>query len=331
MKYELNLQKFAGEEGAAAPEAAGAETAAAVNTEPEAPINAGDTMADGSTVKNAQVAAALNRQMRKHPELRNVYGKGQPAPTQQTVEQAPAEKTVDERWEELKKGEFAEPYGRDVQAAIRDRFKNQADVSAQLNALEPMLKVLRERAGVESNEELIHHVMDDDSLYEDAANEAGMTVPAYREFMQMKEERDEANAQREESMRNAMLQQHYAGLQQQAEAMKKIYPNFDLNAELQNEKFFRMTSPEGGLSVEDAFFAIHHKELAPQMMAYGMERAQEQMGQTIQAQRKRPAEGAMRQQGQLTGQMKLDPRQLTRQERAEIKRQVRLGRRVSFD
>ena len=330
MKYELNLQKFAGEEGAAAPEAAGAETAAAVNTEPGAPINAGDTMADGSTVKNAQVAAALNRQMRKHPELRNVYGKGQPA-QQQTVEQVPAEKTVEERWEELKRGEFAESYGRDVQAAIRDRFKNQADVSAQLNALEPMLQVLRERAGVESNEDLIHHVMDDDSLYEEAASEAGMTVPAYRQFMQMKEERDAAEAQREESLRDAMLQQHFAGLQQQAEAMKKIYPNFDLNAELQNEKFFRMTSPEGGLSVEDAFFAIHHKELAPQMMAYGMERAKEQMGQTIQAQRKRPAEGAMRQQGQLAGQVKLDPRQLTKQERAEIKRQVRLGKRVSFD
>lgn len=330
MKHELNLQKFAGDEGAAATEAAGAETAAAVNTEPGAPINAGDTMADGSTVKNAQVAAALNRQMRKHPELRNVYGKGQPA-QQQTVEQVPAEKTVEERWEELKKGEFAEPYGRDVQAAIRDRFKNQADVSAQLNALEPVLKVLRERAGVESNEDLIHYVMDDDSLYEEAASEAGMTVPAYRQFMQMKEERDAAEAQREESLRDAMLQQHFAGLQQQAEAMKKIYPNFDLNAELQNEKFFRMTSPEGGLSVEDAFFAIHHKELAPQMMAYGMERAKEQMGQTIQAQRKRPAEGAMRQQGQLAGQVKLDPRQLTKQERAEIKRQVRLGKRVSFD
>ena len=93
----------------------------------------------------------------------------------------------------------------------------------------------------------------------------------------------------------------------------------------------RLTSPEGGLSVEDAFFAVHHRELAPQMMAYGMERAKQQLGQTIQAQRKRPAEGAMRAQGQPAGEMHIDPRQLTKQERAEIKRQVRMGRRVSFD
>ena len=67
------------------------------------------------------------------------------------------------------------------------------------------------------------------------------------------------------------------------------------------------------------------------MMAYGMQRAKQQMGQTLQAQRNRPAEGAMRAQGLPAAAMKIDPRQMTKQEREEIKRQVRLGRRVSFD
>ena len=330
MKYQLDLQRFAGEEGAAAPEAAGAETAAAEISEPAGPVNPGDTLADGTTVKNAQVAAALEKQMRKHPELRQVYGRGQ-AVQPQAEEPAPAEKTIDERWEEIKKGEFAEAYGRDVQNAIRDRFKNQQDVTAQMKALEPMLKVLRDRAGVESNEDLIKQVMDDDSLYEEAASEAGMTIPAYREFMQVKAERDEMQARQQESLRDAQLREHFSNLQRQAEELKQTYPGFDLMKELQDEKFMRMTSPEGGLSVEDAFFAIHHRELAPQMMAYGMERAKQQLGQTIQAQRKRPAEGAMRGPGQPAGEIHLDPRGLTKAERAEIKRQVRMGKRVSFD
>ena len=332
MKFMLNLQRFT-ETGPAeaAPVSEGAETATAAESAPADPvITAGSTLPDGTKVQSAQVAAALQKQMRRHPELRGVYGQARQQEQPAAAEES-AEKTIQERWEEVKKGEFAELYGQDVQSAIRDRFKNQADVSAQLNALEPMLKVLRDRAGVESNEALIHHVMDDDSLYEEAASEAGMTVAAYRQFMELKAQRDEMEKREQESIHDQRMRQHYGKLQQQAEDLKQKYPEFDLQKELGNKEFFRLTSPDVGISVEDAYFAIHHRELAPQMMAYGMERAKQQMGQTIQAQRSRPAEGAMRAQGQGPAELKIDPRNMTKAERAEIKRQVRLGRRVSFD
>ena len=338
MKFRLDLQLFAEQAGPAAgavsagdsagvPAGGGAETAAA---EPNpAPASVGDTLADGSTVKDARVAAALNKQMRKHPELRAVYGQAAQQSAQAT--EAPAEKTAEERWEEAKKGEFAEFYGRDVQSAIKDRFKNQQDIGQQLSALEPMLKVLRDRAGVESNEALIKTVMDDDSLYEEEASARGMTIPAYKEFMSMQQQLQETQQREEQSIREQQIREHFGKLQQQAEAMRQMYPDFDLQAELQNPNFLRLTSPEVGVSVEDAYYAIHHKELAPQMMAYGMQRAKEQMGQTLQAQRQRPAEGAMRNQGQPAAEVRLDPRNLTRKERAEIKRQIMLGKRVSFD
>ena len=329
IEIKLNLQRFAGEGAEAAP-AAGAETAAAETAAPaETPISAGDTLPDGTRVQNARVAAALEKQMKRHPELRGVYGQ---APKQQPEQSAePAEKTIQERWEEAKKGEFAELYGQDVQNAVRDRFKNQQDTSAQLNALEPMLKVLRERAGVESNDDLIRHVMDDDSLYEEEADAAGMTVSAYRTFKQLEQQNAEMRAREEQSLQDQMFREHFGKLVQQAEAMKQQFPNFDLQEELKNQKFFQLTSPDVGVSVEDAYFAVHHKELGPQMMAYGMERAKQQMGQTLQAQRNRPAEGAMKGQGQPAAALRVDPRNMTRAERNEIKRQVRMGKRVSFD
>lgn len=331
---KLNLQLFAEEGAQAAPEAAAAETAAAV-TEPAAAepsrVTAGEQLPDGTTVKNAQVAAALEKQMKRHPELRNVYGKGQPAQAQPAMNAEPAEKTIEQRWDEAKKGEFADLYGRDVQNAIRDRFKNQANTSEELNKLEPMLKVLRERAGVENNDELIKQVMDDDSIYEEEANARGMTIPAYREFLQTQEKLQQLQQAEAQRMESARFQQHFAKLKEQAEAMKQLYPDFNLDKELQNKDFLRLTSPNVGISVEDAYYAVHHRELAPQMMAYGMQRAKQQMGQTLQAQRNRPAEGAMKAQGQPAAEMKIDPRNMTRKEREEIKRQVRLGRRVSFD
>ena len=331
--FKLDLQLFAGEEGAAGAETAAAETAtAAEQAAPEtAPVQAGDTLPDGTQVQNARVAAALDKQMQRHPELRQVYGKGRPVQQAQAGNNAPAEMSAEDRWNEAKKGEFAEFYGRDVQAAIRDRFKNAQDQQEQLDRLEPMLAVLRERAGVESNDDLIAQVLDDDSLYEEAANEAGMTTEAYKEFAKAQaqiEQYQQAEAEREENQR---IYNHFGYLQQQAEAMRQMYPDFNLEKELQNPQFLRLTSPDVNISVEDAYYAVHHKELAPQMMAYGMQRARTQMGQTLQAQRTRPVEGAMSAQGQPAAEVKIDPRHMTRAEREEIKRQVRLGRRVSFD
>lgn len=331
--FRLNLQMFTEGGGeaapaapeAAAPEAAGAETAAAEAGQP-AQIRPGDTLPNGQKA-SAQVAAAMTRQMKKHPELQKVYGQNQ----QQEQQAAPAEKTIEQRWDEIKKGEFKELYGKDVQDAVKSRFKNQQDTSGELSKLEPMLKVLRERAGVGSNDELISHVMDDPSLYEEAASEAGMTVDAYRKFMDIKAERDRMAEEQQQSIHDQQMRKHFNGMQQQAERMKQNFPDFDLQKELANPAFLRMTSPEVGLSVEDAYFAVHHKELAPQMMAYGMQRARTQMGQTLQAQRTRPAEGAMKTNGQPAAEVRLDPRSLTARERAELRRQIHMGKKVSFD
>ena len=334
MKYKLNLQMFAEEGETAVPEAAAAETAPAAEQPAEDfRISEGDILADGQPV-TSQVAAAMNKQMARHPELRKVYAQNRKQGAQAQAAQAnqgqtapAAEKTAEERWNEAKKGEFAEFIGRDIQNAVRDRFKNQQDVSEQLNALEPMLKVLRERAGVESNEELIHHVMDDDSLYEEEASEAGMTVAAYRQFMEMKAERDAMQQREQESIEQQMVRDHFNKLVQQAEEFKKQFPDFDLQQTLQSDpNFVRLTSPNVGLSVRDAYFALHHDELAPQMMAYGMERAKQQMGQTIQAQRRRPAEGAMKTGGQPTADFNVDPRSLSRPERNKLYQLIHAGK-----
>lgn len=343
MKYQLNLQRFT-EEGTAAaePAAVSAETATAAESAAGDPssINAGDTLSNGQAA-SAQVAAAMNRQMQKHPELRKVYGqnrqqgaKGQPAQTAQATPEAQgsAEKSIEDRWNELKKGEFAEFFGRDVQSAIQDRFKNQQDAGQQLNALEPMLKVLRDRAGVASNEDLIKQVMDDDSLYEEEAAEKGMTVEMVKTMRQLEAENEAFRQREQQNIQQQMIQNHLMKLTKQAEEFKQSFPDFDLQQTLKSDPtFLRLTSPEVGLSVKDAYFAIHHDELAPQMMAYGMERAKQQMGQTLQAQQRRPAEGAMKAQGQPAADVKVDPRNLPLKERKRLYEMVHRKKQITFD
>ena len=330
MENFLNLQYFA-EDAAAGAETAGTQTAEAAA---EAPVQAGDSLPDGTKIGSTRVAAAMEKQMQRHPELRQVYGRGKPqADAPAAVQNTPAQQPDDiqARWEAAKKGEFAEMYGRDVQAAIQDRFKNQQNLQGELEMLEPALKVLRERAGVQNNQDLVHQIMDDDSLYEDAANEAGMTVGAYKEYLQFKQEHDEHVRAAEVQQFREGVERHFQKLAAEAQQLKERFPDIDIRQELQNPAFRRMTAPDVGMSVEDAYFAVHHKELVPQAMAYGMQRARSQMAQTVMANQNRPREGGLGSKQNAAADMKIDPRQMSRKERDALRAQIHAGKRITFD
>ena len=314
---------------------AGAAPAGDAGTGGEAAVTPG-VLEDGTQVDD-RLAARLEEQARRRKArgetpVRQIakaeepmQAAAQPAEEPQQTE----EPSLEDQWNEAKKGKFRELYGRDVQSAVSDRFKNQTDVSAQLEALEPMLKVLREKAGVETNDDLVKHVMDDDSLYEEAAAEAGMTTGAYRNFLQMQAENQKYHEQEKQAEEDRKVQEHLRNLAMQAEDLKKIFPDFDLKREIEtNELFKRLTWPGSGVDVKTAYYAVHHDELEPQAMAYGIQRAQQQISQTLQANRQRPVEGAMR-----TGQpaeISVDPRKMTREERQKYIERARRGETIIF-
>ena len=339
--YAMNLQLFAEDGAAAAPAGGGAETGTAADAGTMNDVRVGDTLGDGSQVTDARVAAALNRQMNRHPELRKVYGQGRPqaAPAPEQAQGAPGQgaegqvpagnepNDLQARWEAAKKGEFKDLYGQDVQRAVQDRFKNQNDANKQLNDMQPMLKALMKKAGVDSVAELQEMILNDDSLYEEEAEERGLTTEQLKEFKAIEAE----NARLKRAEESAQIRKHVDGLMRQGEELKAMFPDFDFFKEMENPQFRAMTGPEMGMTVEQAYYALHGKEMVPQLMAYGMQRAQNQMGQTIQAQRARPAEGAMNGKNQAAAEPKLNPANLPRSERNKLKEWIRIHGPVSFD
>ena len=335
-RIKMDLQLFAegGEGGATgsapAPAAPAAAESSAAGIGP-ASFQQGDTLGDGRQVQNAQVAAELNRQMKRHPELRKVYGQrpaAQPAQQQPAQAEAQPEKTIQERWEELKKGEYKDLYGKDVQSAIQDRFKNQADLQKQLDQQNAVLELAMKDRRVNSVEDLMKSYQEDDSLYQEEAEEAGMTVDAFKTMKAIEKENARLTQLEQASIRDQLMRNHFTKLTQQAEELRKVFPDFDLQAELQNPEFFRLTSPEVGISVEDAFYTLHGKELAAASMKAGMERAQQQLGQTIRAQGMRPIEGAAHGQGQPAAQAPMDFSRMSRKEREAFRSQVKSGKVV---
>ena len=59
----------------------------------------------------------------------------------------------------------------------------------------------------------------------------------------------------------AAFLEHIRGLERQGELLRQQVPEFDLRAELQNPVFFRLTAPGMGIPLEDAYYAVHRKEL----------------------------------------------------------------------
>lgn len=79
---------------------------------------------------------------------------------------------------------------------------------------------------------------------------------------------------------------HFDSLQRQGRDMADRYVGFDLQKELENPMFVKLTGPHVGLSVEDAYMAMHHRELT-RAVADG---ARRDLSNAIRAGIARPAE-----------------------------------------
>lgn len=331
-KMILNLQLFGdGGAGAGAAPAGGTGEGEAAVTSPTP-----GTLDDGTVVDN-RLAARMEEQARKRRNrgespvtpaaAPQAMAAQQPQQMQPEAAEDP-EQSLENEWIEAKKGKFRELIGRDIKAAIDDRFKNQADANAQLTAMQPMLDALMKKAGVDNVQELQQMILDDDSLYEEEAEEMGMPVEAYKNYKRLQDEHDALEKQKAQYDEEQRLRAHFANLAQQAEVMKQTFPNFDLRTEMENETFRRLVAPNSGLDVHSAYFAVHHAELEPQAMAYGIQRARQQISQTLQANQARPVEGAIK--GGQPANVAIDPSKMSRPERQKLIERARRGEKITF-
>ena len=194
-------------------------------------------------------------------------------------------------WEEI----MADPeYNKQMQLTVQSRLKNAKAAEESLAKLTPALELLARRHGLDATnmdyEAIAKAINDDDAYYEDKALEMGVSVDAAKRIDQ--QERDHARQQRQEEMNleEQKLRNHFMKMEQQGEALKKVFPKFDLRTEMQNPVFARLTHPSVGLSVEDAYHAVHRKEIDVARSQVIAQRTTEQISNAIQAGARRPDE-----------------------------------------
>ena len=225
-------------------------------------------------------------------------------------------------WDEI----MADPeYNKQMQATVQSRLRSAKGAEAALGKLTPALELLARKHGLDpaamDYDALAKAISDDESYYEDKALEMGVSVETAKKIDQ--QERDTARQQRQEAqnLEQQKIQQHFQKLQQQGEEMKKVFPNFDLRQELRNPAFVRMTSPNVGISVEDAYYAIHRKELQTAAMQVTAQKTAQKVSNAIQAGTRRPAENGIT--GQAPSVTNFDYRAASKAERQALKDHIR--------
>ena len=231
-------------------------------------------------------------------------------------------------FEALIKGEYKDLYDAKVQDTIQKRLKGTKEIVDKFNALSPTIEMMAKKYGVDANniEALNKAIQEDDSYYEQEALEKGLTVQQLKEIKKMERENADLKAQMEEQQRQENGKKLYAAWMQQADEAKKVYPSFDLRAEMNNPQFVNLL--RSNIDVRTAYEVLHKDEIIPAAMQFTAKTVESKLAKSIAANGARPSENGMSSQSAAV--VKSDVSQLSKADRAEIIRRVQRGEKIRF-
>jgi hypothetical protein len=286
---------------------------------------AGEGGASEGSGENNSVPVAVGR---KGSELANVrYGlqaedvQPQTEEAEATTEEGNPPSEADRRkaYQELIRGEYKDIHTDEVQKIINKRFKETKTLEESNAAQKEVLELLASRYGVDGNnlELLKNAIENDDASWEAAALNANMDVDQYKRWTQLERQNKALLEQSEQRARLEQSQRQTAAWMAEAEALKATYPDFDLEAEVTDQRFQAML--KSGVPMEQCYKVMHFDELQE-----ASKKATEQaLVQNIRAKGSRPIEQSSG--GTASFEVRNDVSKFTKADRAEIARRVSRG------
>lgn len=221
-------------------------------------------------------------------------------------------------------------YNTMVQSIVNARLRSAKAAEENLSKLAPAIDLLTKRYGLDAQnldyDALNSAIYDDDSYYEDDSLMTGDDIETAKANVQT--QLDDARAQRlqEMTLQQQMFDQHIRSLEAQAEELKKTFPSFDLRKELENPTFTRMTAPNSGLTLADAYFAVHRNEIMSSYGALTAQQTAQKLSKSIAANGRRPSEAGTT--GQAPSVTSFDYRSASKEQREALKKRIRSGEKI---
>ncbi len=197
-------------------------------------------------------------------------------------------------WEEiLEDPEYRSEYDRQVQSIVKKRLRDRQGNEERLKRLDAAMDEIGRSFGMDRRQ--------------------GQELDTGQLVEKIRRERQEKL--KSEYGRAAQAKAQLGSLKRQAEELSRSVPDFDLGREMENPDFLKLTAPHTGLSLEEAYYALHHREIGEKMARAGALSAARAVSSG--AARPRELRG-----GQAAINATGDPRQMSRQEREALKKRI---------
>lgn len=180
------------------------------------------------------------------------------------------------------------------QKQFNRRHKDYKQLQEHTKATDSILDMLATKYGLEDINDIdaiTEALQKDDFLYAQRAEENGRTIDEQREWDRMDRENRELRAERARQEQQVQMQKQVEKWDAEANNLKQIFPNFDIETELQNPEFAE--NLKHGLSVQSAFYAVHGEEIAAGAMEYTARNVRQAAAQDFASRNNRPLEASI--------------------------------------
>ena len=258
----------------------------------------GENEVDNNSGEN-DILASIPEKAKKYFQKvmeKNVHSKPETSEkAQPTNEQGTTEKTS--YADLIKSDEYKDDHKAYMDKAIGDRLKRYKGIEDDLGKHKALLDVVANKYGVNPDDEnflgvLAEKIEADDSYYENYAMEHDISTEEARRIVTMQRKAEQFDKQQEDQQRQEQMRQHIMLLRQNAEKTKARFPQFDLDVEMQDERFRKLCAVNNG-DTTAAYMACHYDEVITNQVQMASRQIQSQTAQAVAANKARPIENGI--------------------------------------
>lgn len=242
-----------------------------------------------------KVLASIPEKAKKYYKKAEEKTPAKPSQSQPTTEAQATEKLS---YADLIKSEdYRDEHKAYMEKTIGERLKKYKGLEDSHSKAMATLEIVANKYGVNPNDENFLEVLGqkieaDDSYYENYAMEHDVSTEEARKIVTMERKVAQIEAEKQEQAKREQMQQHVMLLRRNAEQTKARFPQFDLDTEMQNEKFRRLCAVNNG-DTTAAYMACHWNEIIPATVQMASQQVQMQTAQAVASNKARPVENGL--------------------------------------
>lgn len=265
---------------------------------------------------------------RRRGQSNVIYGKQDAESEPKGINDAKAEIDKEAEFLKLIKGEYKEQHEKHFQNAFNRRYGDYKALAESAEKTAPILEALQQRYQTKNGtpEELLEAINNDDIYLEQAAEQSGLTVEQLKHMRRIEAENQRYQRERQVLEARQRSEETARKWQAEAEELRKIYPNFNFQEAMKNERFKDLMNPKNNLDMRTVYEVAFIDDIKNNVAQATAKNTEKNVVNNIRARGNRPTEnGALSKNGVV---IKDDPSKWTKKDRDEIERRVLAGAKI---